>query len=1198
LVNNYNCVCKPGWMGQHCETKKNFCQGNPCHNGGVCTNQEGSHHCACSPGFIGPNCQFTGTSCDSSPCRNGGTCVNSGDGSEFACLCPAGTTGRTCEQDTRNECTYNPCKNGQCIDRVGDYDCSCQTEWRGKNCDIPDMASPGGIDKTNGRYEIVDVYLEKQKCIDFQCERKAKDNRCDEECNTHTCAYDGGDCRLGVNPWKFCNATSRGSACWDVFQDDYCDEACNNKGCLFDGRDCEAAKLECNPNYDVYCSDHYGNGHCDASCNNAACGWDGLDCEATTEHHQIIPGSFYVVLTLNIKRFDEAMQKRFERYLSLVLRTNFKIRRNADGSPMVYDFNPAAMMGHDSDYAFNTNLVLQGNLGIIVYLEIDNVKCQQETMEHCYDDAEGYANLFSAMMGAEKLSDDWGIVQVGAKSVGPNNGETGPSVAGIVVGAIIICLVVVVVYTLNKKKRARGIQWFPENFTLTGGAASFHGPRAKKARRDNQEMTDQRYASTVDMERWSEDDPLEQAKQRQQDYASSDQTIMTTDYENDNDSRTWTQQHMNAADIRNPDILGALTPPQGEVAINEMMTNDVNGRGPMGMTPLMIASFRGTGLDTGDIETFDDLEDSSPAVIQDLIAQGAKLNAQMDKTGETPLHLAARYARADAAKRLLDAGDDAIANAQDNTGRTPLHAAVAADALGVFHILLKNRCTNLDAKTSDGTSPLMLAARLAIEGMVEQLIEANADVNIADDNGKTGLHWAASVNNVEAVNILLKNQANRDAQDHKDETPLFLAAREGSYQAARALLDHGANREIQDHMDRLPVHVAHERMHQDIVTLLEEYPSPAQMPGAMNPFSSQPMLSTTGSPPGGHLMMQTHTQMRMKKPAKKDMDNNSMTSSTLPRQQARRQSSVKQQQRGKKSGSPSMLSPEHSPYEQNFGNTGHNLAISHPNLEDLISKQPPSYEAAVARSVQGGMPGQQPLESQYSNFNPQQQQQLAHNRQQSMPASVSSTYSNHLSPPHSNLSSHHVQSPPHSTGAMSPPNPAVMSPPQSVTMSPPQASHHSMSPPHQQQPQHHSSPVKSRTTQLPTSPTHLQALRGATHQRHQASFDFTNAAPSNNADIQMFMAVAQQQFLYPTPPHSQPQGGQQQMHESSFMSPSPDSPGQWSSASPQSHSDWSEGIHSPPSGHFQQQQQQQQQHHQQQLQQQQLMHQQTDAVII
>merc|ERR1719384_1314641 len=196
-----------------------------------------------------------------------------------------------------------------------------------------------------------------------------------------------------------------------------------------------------------------------------------------------------------------------------------------------------------------------------------------------------------------------------------------------------------------------------------------------------------------------------------------------------------------------------------------------------------------------------------------------------------------------------------------------------------------------------------------------------------------------------------------------------------------------------------------------------------------------------------------------------------------------------------------MLSPEYEPQagfiSGNASSKANNpLALSHPNLEVLMqNKQPPCYEQALRTStMQGGMPGQQPLEGQYSNFNPDVAY-MHHNRQQSMPASVASNYSNHLSPPHSNLSSHHVQSPPHSTGAMSPPNMA-MSPPQSITMSPPQTSQYSISPPQQTLPvqssQQHlssSSPAKSRSVQLPTSPTHLQALRGATHQRHQASFD-------------------------------------------------------------------------------------------------------------
>lgn len=99
----------------------------------------------------------------------------------------------------------------------------------------------------------------------------------------------------------------------------------------------------------------------------------------------------------------------------------------------------------------------------------------------------------------------------------------------------------------------------------------------------------------------------------------------------------------------------------------------------------MIASCSGGGLETGNSE---EEEDASANVINDFIYQGANLHNQTDRTGETALHLAARYARSDAAKRLLEASADA--NIQDNMGRTPLHAAVAADALGVFQV---GRCS-------------------------------------------------------------------------------------------------------------------------------------------------------------------------------------------------------------------------------------------------------------------------------------------------------------------------------------------------------------------------------------------------------------------------------------------------------------------------------------------------------------------------
>lgn len=62
------------------------------------------------------------------------------------------------------------------------------------------------------------------------------------------------------------------------------------------------------------------------------------------------------------------------------------------------------------------------------------------------------------------------------------------------------------------------------------------------------------------------------------------------------------------------------------------------------MTQLMMAAIgravpgSGTGIESQD----EDDEDGTGAIIADLVAQGADLHATTDRSGETPLHLAAR----------------------------------------------------------------------------------------------------------------------------------------------------------------------------------------------------------------------------------------------------------------------------------------------------------------------------------------------------------------------------------------------------------------------------------------------------------------------------------------------------------------------------------------------------------------------------
>lgn len=57
---------------------------------------------------------------------------------------------------------------------------------------------------------------------------------------------------------------------------------------------------------------------------------------------------------------------------------------------------------------------------------------------------------------------------------------------------------------------------------------------------------------------------------------------------------------------------------------------------------------------------------------------------------------------------------------------------------GPWQILIRNRATDLDARMHDGTTPLILAARLAVEGMLDDLINCHADVNAVDDLGTAG----------------------------------------------------------------------------------------------------------------------------------------------------------------------------------------------------------------------------------------------------------------------------------------------------------------------------------------------------------------------------------------------------------------------------------------------------------------------------
>jgi ankyrin repeat protein len=76
---------------------------------------------------------------------------------------------------------------------------------------------------------------------------------------------------------------------------------------------------------------------------------------------------------------------------------------------------------------------------------------------------------------------------------------------------------------------------------------------------------------------------------------------------------------------------------------------------------------------------------------------------------------------------------------------------------------------------------------------VKTLVAQKADVNAAQPDGSTALHWAVYFDNAEAVDLLLKAGADTKAATRLNATPLYLAAESGNAAMLAKLLAAGAD---------------------------------------------------------------------------------------------------------------------------------------------------------------------------------------------------------------------------------------------------------------------------------------------------------------------------------------------------------------------------------------------------------------------
>ena len=89
--------------------------------------------------------------------------------------------------------------------------------------------------------------------------------------------------------------------------------------------------------------------------------------------------------------------------------------------------------------------------------------------------------------------------------------------------------------------------------------------------------------------------------------------------------------------------------------------------------------------------------------------------------------------------------------------------------------------------------PVVDAVKSGNVEAVRALVQKRADVNIAEADGMTALHWAARNNDIESARLLVRAGANAKATTRYGFTPLALAAQNGSAPMLELLLKAGAD---------------------------------------------------------------------------------------------------------------------------------------------------------------------------------------------------------------------------------------------------------------------------------------------------------------------------------------------------------------------------------------------------------------------
>ena len=164
-------------------------------------------------------------------------------------------------------------------------------------------------------------------------------------------------------------------------------------------------------------------------------------------------------------------------------------------------------------------------------------------------------------------------------------------------------------------------------------------------------------------------------------------------------------------------------------------------------------------------------------VVAFLVAKGAAID----------VCTAAALGRTDRLGELLTQ-DPQSAHAYSTDGWTPLHLAAHFGRREAVEMLLA-KGANVSALSVNGLRNTPLHAALAgqAKDLVGLLLDGGTDPNAADANGNTLLHLAAFLGDLDVIQMLLARGAQPSRKNENGTTPADLAAGQGHEEATRFL---------------------------------------------------------------------------------------------------------------------------------------------------------------------------------------------------------------------------------------------------------------------------------------------------------------------------------------------------------------------------------------------------------------------------